>query len=103
MVGRTAEAWVGLTMRTFTSPALDGTVTRLSADSFTEERTGETYFTAAVSVPLSELQRIDEMRGHDALRAGIPVSIEIPLRKRTALQYAFEPLTGAFRKSFIEH
>jgi HlyD family secretion protein len=84
-------------------PALEGTVSRLSADSFTEERTGETYFTAAVSVPLSELQRIDELRGHDALRAGIPVSIEIPLRKRTALQYAFEPLTGAFRKSFTEH
>ena len=37
------------------------------------------------------------------LRAGIPVSIEIPLRKRTALAYAFEPLTKAFRKSFNEH
>ena len=44
-------------------------------------------------MPLSELGKIDALRGADTLRAGIPVSIEIPLRKRTALAYAFEPLT----------
>ena len=84
-------------------PALDGVVTRISADSFTDERTGETYYTGAVSVPLSELQRIDNLHGRGTLRAGIPVGIEIPLRKRTALQYAFEPLTSAFRRAFNEH
>ena len=84
-------------------PALQGKVSRVSADSFTDERTGETYYTADVSVPLDELARIDQLRGANTLRAGIPVSIEIPLRKRTALQYALEPLTGAFRRSFNEH
>lgn len=91
------------TLHERTLPALDGVVTRISADSLTDERTGEPYFTAAVSVPLDELQKIDDLRGEKTLRAGIPVSIEIPLRKRTALQYAFEPLTAAFRRSFIEH
>ena len=84
-------------------PALDGVVTRVSADALTDERTGETYYTAEVAVPLSELHKIEELRGSDTLRAGIPVSIEIPLRKRTALSYAFEPLTRAFRNSFNEH
>ena len=84
-------------------PPLNGIVTRVSADSLSDERTGESFYTAEVSVPLAELGKIDALRGADTLRAGIPVSIEIPLRKRTALAYAFEPLTGAFRRSFNEH
>ena len=82
---------------------LNGVVTRVSADALSDERTGESFYTAEISVPLSELDKIDALRGADTLRAGIPVSIEIPLRKRTALAYAFEPLTGAFRRSFNEH
>ena len=84
-------------------PALNGVVTRVSADALTDERTGESFYTAEVAVPLSEMHKIDKLRGSDTLRAGIPVSIEIPLRKRTALAYAFEPLTQAFRRSFNEH
>jgi HlyD family secretion protein len=84
-------------------PALDGVVSRVSADSLTDERTGETYYSAEISVPLSELSKIDQLRGGNTLRAGIPVGIEIPLRKRTALDYAFEPLTAAVRRSFTEH
>jgi HlyD family secretion protein len=75
----------------------------VSADSLTDERTGETYYSAEISVPLSELAKIDQLRGRNTLRAGIPVGIEIPLRKRTALEYAFEPLTAAVRRSFNEH
>jgi HlyD family secretion protein len=52
---------------------------------------------------VSELNKIDQLRGADTLRAGIPVSVEIPLRKRTALQYLLEPLTGAMRRSLNEH
>lgn len=84
-------------------PALNGVVTRVSADSLTDERTGETYYSAEVSIPLSELAKIDQLRGANTLRAGIPVGIEIPLRKRTALAYAFEPITAAMRRSFTEH
>ena len=84
-------------------PALKGKVTRVSADAFTDEKSGVSYYTAEVDVPLSELKKIEEVRGSDVLRAGLPVSVQIPLRKRTALQYAFEPLTGALRRSFHEH
>jgi len=84
-------------------PALKGKVTRMSADAFTDEKTGASYYTAEVSVPLSELRKIQELRGPDALRAGLPVSVTVPIRKRTALQYAFEPITSAVRRSFKEH
>ena len=84
-------------------PALKGKVTRMSADAFTDEKSGVSYYTAEVAVPLSELRQIQELRGPDALRAGLPVSVTVPLRKRTALQYAFEPITSAVRRSFKEH
>jgi HlyD family secretion protein len=83
-------------------PALNGVVTRVSADSLTDERTGETFYTAEVNVPLSELAKIDQLRGANTLRAGIPVTVEIPLRKRTALAYAFDPLKASMRRSFNE-
>ena len=83
-------------------PALEGKVTRISADAFTDERTGETYYTAEVDVPASELKQVEQLRGTDALRAGIPVSVTVPVRKRTALQYALEPLTASIRRSFNE-
>ena len=84
-------------------PALEGNVSRISADAFTDEQTGASYYTAEIAVPLSELQRIHDVRGADVLRAGMPVMVHIPIRKRTALQYAFEPLTGALRRAFREH
>jgi HlyD family secretion protein len=60
------------------------------------------YYTAEVTVPVSELRKVEELRGKDVLRAGLPVGVTIPLRKRTALQYALEPLTASLRRSFKE-
>jgi HlyD family secretion protein len=83
---------------------LEGKVTRVSADSFTDERTGESFFTATIDIPLNELEELKEVRGANfELRAGMPVTMQIPVRKRTALQYMLEPITGAMRKSLHEH
>ncbi|KTT72314.1 HlyD family type I secretion periplasmic adaptor subunit [Sphingomonas sanguinis] len=99
---RTLVKFPGLHERTL--PNLDGTLTRLSADSFTDEKTGQTYFTGEVTVPLDQIALIRKVRGRDfALRAGMPVQVLIPLRKRTALDYALEPLVGSFWSSFREH
>ncbi|MDQ0252334.1 HlyD family secretion protein [Sphingomonas kyeonggiensis] len=87
-----------------TLPNLEGQLTRLSADSFTDEKSGQSYFTGEVIVPHDQLKLIQQVRGKDfALRPGMPVQILIPLRKRTALDYAFEPLLGSFWASFREH
>ncbi|WP_340266804.1 HlyD family type I secretion periplasmic adaptor subunit [Sphingobium mellinum] len=85
-------------------PILTGHMTRLSADSFQDEKTGVPYYTAEITVEPRELEEIRKVRGRDfALRAGMPVQTLIPLRKRTALQYAFEPLTQSMWLSFREH
>jgi HlyD family secretion protein len=84
-------------------PALQGKVSRISADAFTDEKTGASYYTAEIAVPLSEIRRVHDIRGADVLRAGMPVMVHIPVRKRTALQYAFEPLSGAVRRAFREN
>ena len=85
-------------------PTLQGKVTKVSADSFTDQRTGATYFTAEVAVPLGQLSSIEHKRdGAFALKPGLPVEVLVPLRKRTALQYLMEPLTDAIWKSFRDH
>jgi HlyD family secretion protein len=78
-------------------------VTRVSADAFNDEKTGASFYTAEISVPLSELEAIERAHGKAAVRAGIPVSVTIPIRKRTALEYMFEPITGSLRRAFKEH
>ena len=98
------EAFVRFdTLHERTLPALEGKVSRMSADAFTDEKTGASYYTAEIAVPLSEIRKIYEVRGEDVLRAGMPVTVQIPVRKRTALQYAFEPMSGAFRRAFREN
>lgn len=99
---RTLVKFSGLHERTL--PSLEGRITRLSADSFTDERSGQSYFTGEVTVPFDQLKLIQQVRGSAfALRAGMPVQVLIPLRKRTALDYALEPLLGSFWSSFREH
>ena len=99
---RTLVKFSGLHERTL--PNLDGKLTRLSADSFTDEKSGQSYFTGEVTVPRDQLELIQAVRGHDfQLRAGMPVQILVPLRKRSALDYALEPLLGSFWSSFREH
>lgn len=84
-------------------PILHGTVTDISADSFTEEQTGRSFFRITVEVPPSEIDKIEQVRGEDTgLIPGLPVEVVVPLRKRTALQYFFEPLTQGLWRSFRE-
>lgn len=85
-------------------PMLTGEVERISADRFTDERSGAAYFLARVSVPQPELQRLaDDPRTRAQVRPGLPAQVVIPTRKRTALQYLLEPLNqtlwGSFRES----
>jgi HlyD family type I secretion membrane fusion protein len=78
-------------------PIVHGRVTRISADSFTLEETGASYFRAEIVVPASELAKMG--RSADTLRPGAPVEIVVLLRKRTALAYLVEPLTNNLWRS----
>jgi len=102
-VGQQAQVrFLGLHERNM--PVIMGRLTRLSADTLTDKETGQSFYTAEVRVPADQMQKLKSIRGQDfELRAGAPVSVLIPLKKRTALQYAFEPLTETMWKAFREH
>jgi HlyD family secretion protein len=80
-------------------PLFTGKVRTMSADSFTDEKTGRSFFKAEIVVPESELNRVRSVLGNGELRPGLPVEAVLTVRKRTALQYMFEPLTGALWRS----
>jgi HlyD family secretion protein len=80
-------------------PLFTGTVRTVSADSFTDEKTGRTYFRTEIVVPEAELNRVRSVLGQGELRPGLPVEAVLKVRKRTALQYLLEPLTGALWRS----
>ena len=84
-------------------PILSGRVSKISADSFEDERTGIRYFKLEVNVPSSELDKIRSIRGNTGLRAGVPAEVMIPLRERTALSYLVEPLTQSLWRAGHEH
>lgn len=81
-------------------PIVHGRVSRISADSFTVEQTGATYFRAEIVVPASELEKLG--RSAETLRPGAPAEVIILLRKRTALAYILEPLTNNLWRSGSE-
>jgi len=84
-------------------PELQGAVTRVSADSFVDERSGQSFYTVSVSVPPSELRRLVDAAGPAGrLRPGNPVQIIVTLRPRSALEYWLEPLTQTFSNSLHE-
>lgn len=92
--GQTAEVrFTGIDQRKL--PILKGSVTKVSADAFTDQRTGQRYFQAEITVPPSALSAVGKASGAFQLRPGLPAQVMIPLRHRTALQYIFEPLQEA--------
>jgi HlyD family secretion protein len=80
-------------------PLFTGTVRTVSADAFTDEKTGRSYFRAEIVVPEKEMRHVQSVLGNGELRPGLPVEAVLTVRKRTALQYLLEPLTGALWRS----
>jgi len=82
-----------------TLPLFTGTVRTVSADSFSDEKTGRSFFRVEIVVPEAELNQVRSVLGSGELRPGLPVEAVLPVRKRTALQYLLEPLTGTLWRS----
>jgi len=80
-------------------PLFTGKVRTVSADSFTDDKSGRSYFRVEIIVPDLELNRVRSVLGNGALRPGLPVDAVLRVRKRTALQYLLEPLSGALWRS----
>ncbi len=73
-------------------PILHGKVSKVSADSMEDQRTGVRYFTMEVTIPSSEQEKVHKAHGV-ALSAGLPADVMVTLRSRTAFSYLVEPFT----------
>ena len=81
-----------------TTPTLDGEVTRVSADAFTDERSGYPFFTATVRVDEAELKRLPQLK----LYSGMPTEVAIITGNRTLLDYLIQPFTDSFAHALKE-
>jgi HlyD family secretion protein len=78
-----------------TTPELRGSVVGLSADAFTDETTGQTYYAIEVVPDAGELAKL----GENTLIPGMPVEVFIKTNDRTPLDYLTRPLTDYFNRS----
>jgi len=80
------------------TPELFGTVTNLSADVFTDEITGLSYYQAEVLPLEGELAKL----GDQALLPGMPVETFVRTDDRSPVSYLIKPLMDYFYKAFRE-
>ena len=101
-VGQHARLFVGAPGADGAAP-LDAVIDRISADRLTDDRTGQTYFTASLRISPAEIARARrETRLVGAIRTGAAMNLVVPVKARTALAYWLEPLTRRMRGALSE-
>ncbi|MGE3150001.1 MAG: HlyD family type I secretion periplasmic adaptor subunit [Pseudorhodoplanes sp.] len=81
-----------------TTPEIDGHVTRISADTATDQRTGLSYYTIRIAMPPEEVGRLGEVR----LVPGMPVEAFMQTGNRTVISYLVKPLYDQLTRAFRE-
>ena len=81
-----------------TTPELNGTVSRVSPDVTTEQRTGTSYYTIRVSMSPEEIARLGEAK----LIPGMPVEAFVQTGDRTMMSYLMKPLHDQLMRAFRE-
>ena len=82
-----------------TTPELTGKVVKVSADAFTDERTGISYYRSEIMLLDGETKKLPEGA---VLIPGMPVQAFIRTNDRTPLAYLVKPFTDYFAKAFRE-
>lgn len=88
----------GYSMRT--TPTLEGTVRKVSADRIVDDRTGESYYLARIELPEEHVWTVAP---HVSLKPGMPAEVMVMTGERTVLDFLVAPITASFRKSFNEN
>ena len=79
-----------------TTPELNGTVIRVSADLTTDQRSGVSYYTVRISIPEAEVARLGGLK----LLPGMPLEAFIQTGERTVLSYLMKPMTDQIARAF---
>ena len=80
-------------------PQIHGTLTSVSADRLTDEKTGEPYFLAKVKVDAAELAELHDVK----LSPGMPAEVMILTGEHTLLDYMMAPVEASLTRSFREN
>jgi epimerase transport system membrane fusion protein len=80
------------------TPNLYGTVLSVSADSFTDQNTGASYYNARVAVDDESLADLEDM----VLVSGMPAEVFIATGSRTFMSYMMRSVTDSWARSFRE-
>jgi HlyD family secretion protein len=81
-----------------TTPELNGVVSRVSPDTTTDQRTGQSYYTIRVSMSPEEIARLGDVK----LIPGMPVEAFVQTGERTMLSYLIKPLHDQLMRAFRE-
>jgi HlyD family secretion protein len=81
-----------------TTPQLDGVVNRISANTTTDQRTGQSYYTIRIGIPPSELARLGDVK----LVPGMLVESFIKTSDRTVSSYLMKPFADQVMRAFRE-
>ncbi len=81
-----------------TTPQIFGTVTKLSADVFTDKATGANYYLVELKPKPGEMAKL----GLAELLPGMPVEAFLKTGERSTFTYLVKPVTDYFNKAFRE-
>jgi len=81
-----------------TTPEIQGVISRISADVTSDQRTGQNFYTARVSITPEELARL----GNIKLLPGMPAEIFAKTYDRSVLSYFVKPLSDQVVRAFRE-
>jgi HlyD family secretion protein len=81
-----------------TTPEIEGTVTRISADTSTDQRTGQSYYTVRIAMAADQVERLGGVK----LLPGMPVEAFVQTGERTMFSYLMKPLHDQFVRAFRE-
>jgi HlyD family secretion protein len=81
-----------------TTPEIEGTVTRISADTSTDQRTGQSYYTVRVAMAPDQVERLGDVK----LLPGMPVEAFVQTGERTMFSYVMKPLHDQIVRAFRE-
>ncbi len=80
------------------TPKMQGKLIDVSADKFTDERTGMSYFQGKIELTPESYVKLGDMQ----LLPGMPAEVLINTGERTVFEYLMQPITNAFARAFIE-
>jgi len=81
-----------------TTPEIFGSVSQISADITTDQRTNQSYYTIRIAMPSDQIARLGDVK----IVPGMPVEAFVKTGDRTVMSYLMKPLADQMNRAFRE-